>query len=145
VHCQKDGIVAIPDDQLPVMLPEVEKYEPTGTGESPLAVIDEWVNTTCPECGGPAKRETNTMPQWAGSSWYYLRYTDPKNDQMFASPEKLKYWLPVDTYFGGMEHTTLHLLYSRFWNIFLKDQVLVPVSEPSASRTALYWLVTDQK
>jgi leucyl-tRNA synthetase len=134
IHCEKDGTVAVPDDQLPVVLPEVDKYEPTGTGESPLAVIDEWVNTTCPTCGGPAKRETNTMPQWAGSSWYYLRYTDPKNLTAFADPEKLKYWLPVDVYFGGMEHTTLHLLYSRFWNIFLYDQGLVPVSEPYTKR-----------
>jgi leucyl-tRNA synthetase len=134
VHCETDGVVPVPEDQLPVLLPEVKNYEPTGTGESPLAVIDEWVNTTCPKCGGPAKRETNTMPQWAGSSWYYLRYTDSQNDQAFASPEKLKYWLPVDVYFGGMEHTTLHLLYSRFWNIFLADQGLVPVSEPYAKR-----------
>ncbi|MDQ3018939.1 MAG: class I tRNA ligase family protein, partial [bacterium] len=134
VHCEVDGTVSIPEDQLPVVLPEVEKYEPTGTGESPLAAIDEWVTTTCPKCGGPAKRETNTMPQWAGSSWYYLRYTDSKNDQAFAAPDKLKYWLPVDTYFGGMEHTTLHLLYSRFWNIFLYDQGLVPVSEPYTKR-----------
>lgn len=134
VHCEKDGVVAVPDAQLPVLLPEVKNYEPTGTGESPLAAIEEWVNTTCPECGGPAKRETNTMPQWAGSSWYFLRYTDPKNDSVFAAPEKLKHWLPVDVYFGGMEHTTLHLLYSRFWNIFLHDQGLVPVSEPYQKR-----------
>lgn len=134
VHCEKDGVVPVPEDQLPVLLPEVKNYEPTGTGESPLAGIDEWVNTTCPKCGGPAKRETNTMPQWAGSSWYYLRYADPHNDTQFAAPEKLKYWLPVDMYFGGMEHTTLHLLYSRFWNIFLYDQGLVPVSEPYAKR-----------
>ena len=134
IHCEKDGVVAVPDDQLPVILPAVDKYEPTGTGESPLAGIDEWVNTTCPKCGGPAKRETNTMPQWAGSSWYYLRYTDPKNDSAFAAQDKLKYWLPVDTYFGGMEHTTLHLLYSRFWNIFLFDQGIVPVSEPYTKR-----------
>jgi len=134
IHCEKDGVVPVPDDQLPVVLPEVKNYEPTGTGESPLAAIDEWVNTTCPECGGPAKRETNTMPQWAGSSWYFLRYTDPNNEQQFASSEKLKQWLPVDIYFGGMEHTTLHLLYSRFWNIFLHDQGLVPVSEPYTKR-----------
>ncbi len=134
VHCEKDGIVAVPEDQLPVLLPEVENYEPTGTGESPLAVIDSWVNTTCPKCGGPAKRETNTMPQWAGSSWYYLRYIDPRNYQEFAAPNKMKTWLPVDIYFGGMEHTTLHLLYSRFWNIFLHDQGLVPVSEPYSKR-----------
>ncbi len=134
VHCDKDGAVAIPEDQLPVILPAVENYEPTGTGQSPLASIDEWVNTTCPKCGGPAQRETNTMPNWAGSSWYYLRYTDSKNDTAFAAQDKLKYWLPVDTYFGGMEHTTLHLLYSRFWNIFLYDQGLVPVSEPYTKR-----------
>lgn len=134
VHCEKDGVVAIPEDQLPVVLPEVKNYEPTGTGESPLAAIDEWVNTTCPKCGGPAKRETNTMPQWAGSSWYYLRYTDAHNDAAFAGQDKMKYWLPADLYFGGMEHTTLHLLYSRFWNIFLYDQGLVPVSEPYTKR-----------
>lgn len=134
IHCDKDGIVAVPEDQLPVVLPEVKDYEPTGTGESPLAVVDAWVNTTCPKCGGPAKRETNTMPQWAGSSWYYLRYADPKNNSEFAGQDKLKHWLPVDLYFGGMEHTTLHLLYSRFWNIFLYDQGLVPVSEPYTKR-----------
>ncbi len=134
VHCEKCGVVPVPEDQLPLLLPEVEKYEPTGTGESPLAAIDEWVNTTCPNCKGPAKRETNTMPQWAGSSWYFLRYTDPQNDKEFASQDKLKNWMPVDVYFGGMEHTTLHLLYSRFWNIFLHDQGLVPVSEPYTKR-----------
>lgn len=134
VHCEKDGVVPVPEDQLPVILPDVKNYEPTGTGESPLAAIEEWVNTTCPTCGGPAKRETNTMPQWAGSSWYYLRYTDPQNQAEFANQENLKYWLPVDVYFGGMEHTTLHLLYSRFWNIFLHDQGLVPVSEPYKKR-----------
>ncbi len=134
VHCEKDGVVPVPEDQLPVVLPEVKDYEPTGTGESPLAVVDEWVNTTCPKCDGPAKRETNTMPQWAGSSWYYLRYTDAKNASAFAAPDKLKSWLPVDLYFGGMEHTTLHLLYSRFWNIFLYDQGLIPVSEPYTKR-----------
>lgn len=134
VHCEKCGTVAVPDEQLPVVLPEVEKYEPTGTGESPLAAIHDWVNTKCPKCEGSAKRETNTMPQWAGSSWYYLRYTDAHNGQEFASLDKSKYWLPVDVYFGGMEHTTLHLLYSRFWNIFLYDQGLVPVSEPYAKR-----------
>jgi leucyl-tRNA synthetase len=134
VHCEKDGVVAVPDDQLPVLLPAVKKYEPTGTGESPLAAVAEWVNTTCPQCGGRAKRETNTMPQWAGSSWYYLRYIDPQNPTAFADQEKLKHWLPVDLYFGGMEHTTLHLLYSRFWNIFLHDQGLVPVSEPYIRR-----------
>lgn len=134
VHCEKDGVVAVPEDQLPVVLPEVKNYEPTGTGESPLAAIDEWVNTACPKCGGPAKRETNTMPQWAGSSWYYIRYTDAHNDSEFAAQDKMKYWLPVDLYFGGMEHTTLHLLYSRFWNIFLHDQGLVPISEPYTKR-----------
>ncbi len=134
VHCDKCGIVPVPDNQLPVVLPEVEKYEPTGTGESPLAAISEWVNTTCPNCAGPAKRETNTMPQWAGSSWYYLRYTDPHNDEQFAAAEKLKQWLPVDVYFGGMEHTTLHLLYSRFWHLALYDQGLVPTPEPYTKR-----------
>ncbi|QQS23134.1 leucine--tRNA ligase [bacterium] len=134
VHCETDGVVAVPYDQLPVVLPEVKQYEPTGTGESPLAAIDDWVNTACPKCGGEAKREANTMPQWAGSSWYYLRYADARNNNEFAAPDKLKYWLPVDTYFGGMEHTTLHLLYSRFWNIFLHDQGLVPVSEPYTKR-----------
>jgi leucyl-tRNA synthetase len=134
VHCPKCGTVPVPEKDLPVVLPEVEQYEPTGTGESPLAVIDEWVNVRCPKCGGDAKRETNTMPQWAGSSWYYLRYTDPHNDRVFASSEKMKHWLPVDIYFGGMEHTTLHLLYSRFWNLFLHDQGLVPVAEPYQKR-----------
>ncbi len=134
VHCEKDGAVAVPTDQLPVLLPDVKNYEPTGTGESPLAVVDDWVNTICPKCGGPGKRETNTMPNWAGSSWYYLRYADPNNNTEFAAYDKLKYWLPIDLYFGGMEHTTLHLLYSRFWNIFLFDQGLVPVSEPYAKR-----------
>ncbi len=134
IHCKDCGIVAVPEKDLPVVLPKVKNYEPTGTGESPLAVIDKWVNVKCPNCSGPAKRETNTMPQWAGSSWYYLRYTDPKNKKAFASPEALKYWLPVDIYFGGMEHTTLHLLYSRFWNLFLHDQGVVPVSEPYAFR-----------
>ncbi len=134
VHCNTCGIVAVPEKDLPVLLPEVNNYEPTGTGESPLAVIEEWVNTICPQCGREAKRETNTMPQWAGSSWYYLRYTDALNNEAFADEDKLKYWLPVDLYFGGMEHTTLHLLYSRFWNIFLHDQGLVPVSEPYTKR-----------
>jgi leucyl-tRNA synthetase len=134
IHCNECGIVPVPDKDLPVTLPKVKKYEPTGTGESPLAAIDEWVKVECPKCGGPGLRETNTMPQWAGSSWYYLRYTDPKNDKEFASIDKQKYWLPVDLYFGGMEHTTLHLLYSRFWNQFLYDQGLVPVSEPYKRR-----------
>ena len=131
-----DGWVAVPTDQLPVTLPEVEKYEPTDDGESPLAAIEDWVNTECPECGKPAKRETDTMPNWAGSSWYFLRYIDPHNDQAFADPELLKTWMPVDWYNGGMEHTTLHLLYSRFWNKFLFDRGHVPVAEPYAKRTS---------
>ncbi len=134
IHCKTCGIVPVPEKDLPVKLPKVEKYEPTGTGESPLAVIDKWVNTKCPNCKSPAKRETNTMPQWAGSSWYYLRYTDPNNDKKLASMDLMKHWLPVDVYFGGMEHTTLHLLYSRFWNLFLHDQGIVPVSEPYTKR-----------
>ena len=136
VHCEKDGIVPVPEDHLPVELPVVEKYQPSGTGESPLANVAEWVNTTCPKCGGPAKRETDTMPNWAGSSWYFLRYCDPKNDVAFADPKKLKYWLPVDLYNGGMEHTTLHLLYSRFWHKFLYDQKLVPTPEPYQKRVS---------
>jgi leucyl-tRNA synthetase len=134
VHCPKDGVVPVPDDQLPVTLPEVDHYEPTDTGESPLAAITDWVNTTCPTCGGPAKRETDTMPNWAGSSWYWLRYMDPHNTKAFADPDKLKYWGEVDLYLGGMEHTTLHLLYSRFWHQFLYDQKLVPTPEPYAAR-----------
>jgi leucyl-tRNA synthetase len=129
VHCQNCGVVPVPDDQLPVKLPEIEKYEPTGTGESPLAAVEDWVNITCPKCNGPAKRETNTMPEWSGSSWYWLRYSDPKNPNQLAAKEKLKYWQPVDVYFGGMEHTTLHLLYSRFWNLFLYDQGIVTEKE----------------
>ena len=136
IHCPDCGCVPVPEDQLPVLLPEVEKYEPTGTGESPLAAIDEWVNTTCPCCGKPAKRETNTMPQWAGSSWYYLRYMDPHNKNAIASKEALNYWSPVDWYNGGMEHTTLHLLYSRFWHKFLYDIGVVPTPEPYAKRTS---------
>ncbi len=136
VHCDKCGWVPVPEDQLPIKLPEVEHYEPTDTGESPLSVIDSWVNTTCPHCGGPAKRETDTMPQWAGSSWYFLRYIDPHNDKCLADPEKLKYWLPIDWYNGGMEHTTLHLLYSRFWHRFLYDIGVVPTAEPYAKRTS---------
>ncbi|MFA5945909.1 MAG: leucine--tRNA ligase [Patescibacteria group bacterium] len=128
------GWIAVPDSQLPVELPQVERYEPTDTGESPLASIESFVNTTCPQCGGPARRETDTMPNWAGSSWYFLRYADPHNDEAFASKEALKYWMPVDLYNGGMEHTTLHLLYSRFWNKFLFDQGLVPTSEPYVRR-----------
>ncbi len=136
VHCENCGWVAVSEKDLPVKLPDVEKYEPTDTGESPLAAIEDWVNTTCPECGGEARRETDTMPNWAGSSWYFLRYLDPKNDEQFAASDKLKYWMPVDWYNGGMEHTTLHLLYSRFWNKFLFDQGLVPTSEPYAKRTS---------
>jgi leucyl-tRNA synthetase len=134
VHCPKCGVVPVPESQLPVKLPDVEHYEPTETGESPLAAITDWVDTACPQCSGPAKRETDTMPNWAGSSWYYLRYTDPHNHQAFADPAKLKTWLPVDLYLGGMEHTTLHLLYSRFWHQFLYDQKLVPTPEPYAAR-----------
>lgn len=126
VHCPKDGVVPVPEDQLPLELPPVEKYEPTGTGESPLAAIDAWVNTTCPKCGGPAKRETNTMPQWAGSCWYYLRFCDPKNEKEFASAKALKAWLPVDLYVGGAEHAVLHLLYSRFWHKVLFDAGFIP-------------------
>jgi leucyl-tRNA synthetase len=130
VHCAKCGNVAVPENELPVKLPPVEKYEPSGTGESPLVNIHEWVNTTCPKCGGPGKRETNTMPQWAGSSWYYLRFTDAKNKKEFAAPENLKHWLPVDYYVGGAEHAVLHLLYSRFWHKVLFDAGLVPGNEP---------------
>lgn len=126
VHCETCGIVPVPEDQLPVELPQVEKYEPTGTGESPLAGIPEWVNTTCPKCGGAAKRETNTMPQWAGSCWYYLRYCDPKNEKELASAEALKSWLPVDMYVGGAEHAVLHLLYARFWHKVLFDAGFIP-------------------
>lgn len=136
VHCEQCGWVAVPEDQLPVRLPQVANYEPTDTGESPLAKIRHWVETTCPTCGGPAERETDTMPQWAGSSWYFLRYTDPHNDQALASPENLNYWLPVDWYNGGMEHTTLHLLYSRFWHKFLYDLGVVPGPEPYQKRTS---------
>ena len=136
VHCDKCGYVSIDESELPLLLPEVESYMPTDNGESPLAAMTDWVNTTCPCCGGPAKRETDTMPQWAGSSWYFLRYTDPHNDKALASPEALKYWLPVDWYNGGMEHTTLHLLYSRFWHKFLYDQGVVPTPEPYQKRTS---------
>ena len=136
VHCDKCGYVPIDESELPLLLPEVESYMPTDNGESPLAAMTDWVNTTCPCCGGPAKRETDTMPQWAGSSWYFLRYTDPHNDKELASPEALKYWLPVDWYNGGMEHTTLHLLYSRFWHKFLYDQGVVPTPEPYQKRTS---------
>ncbi len=142
VHCEggcgkeQDGWVPLTIEQLPLTLPEVEKYQPTDTGESPLAAIKDWVGTTCPECGGPARRETDTMPNWAGSSWYFLRYIDPKNSKAFADPDKLKHWMPVDWYNGGMEHTVLHLLYSRFWNKVLFDRGHVPVSEPYAKRTS---------
>lgn len=136
VECEKCGFVPIDEKELPLLLPEVESYMPTDNGESPLAAMTDWVNTTCPCCGGPAKRETDTMPQWAGSSWYFLRYTDPDNKEALASPEALKYWLPVDWYNGGMEHTTLHLLYSRFWHRFLYDQKVVPTPEPYQKRTS---------
>ena len=136
VKCEKCGYVPLPESELPLRLPNVESYEPTDTGESPLAKITDWVNTICPCCGGPAKRETDTMPQWAGSSWYFLRYTDPHNDQALASKEALDYWTPVDWYNGGMEHTTLHLLYSRFWHKFLYDIGVVPTSEPYKKRTS---------
>ena len=136
VKCPKCGWVPLPEDQLPLLLPDVENYEPTDDGESPLSAMTDWVNTTCPRCGGPAKRETDTMPQWAGSSWYYLRYMDPHNDRALASKEALDYWSPVDWYNGGMEHTTLHLLYSRFWHKFLYDIGVVPTKEPYAKRTS---------
>ena len=136
VKCEKCGYVPLPESELPLELPDVESYMPTDTGESPLAAMTDWVNTTCPCCGGPAKRETDTMPQWAGSSWYFLRYTDPHNDEALASPEALKYWMPVDWYNGGMEHTTLHLLYSRFWHKFLYDEGVVPCPEPYQKRTS---------
>ena len=136
VNCEKCGWVAVPEDQLPVELPDVESYEPTENGESPLSLMDEWVNCACPKCGGRAKRETDTMPQWAGSSWYFLRYCDPNNDKELASREALEYWMAVDWYNGGMEHTTLHLLYSRFWSKFLYDIDVVPQKEPYLKRTS---------
>lgn len=136
VHCPKCGEVPVPEKELPLKLPKVKSYMPTDNGESPLAVISKWVNTKCPTCKGPAKRETDTMPNWAGSSWYYLRYVDPKNAKHFASKEKLDFWTPVDWYNGGMEHTTLHLLYSRFWHKFLYDIGLVPTKEPYQKRTS---------
>lgn len=136
VNCEKCGFVPLSENDLPLLLPEVDSYMPTDDGESPIAAMTEWVNTTCPCCGGPAKRETDTMPQWAGSSWYFLRYTDPKNTEALASKEALKYWLPVDWYNGGMEHTTLHLLYSRFWHRFLYDNGIVPTKEPYQKRTS---------
>ena len=136
VHCEKCGYVPLPESELPLVLPNVDSYEPTDNGESPLAKMTDWVNTTCPHCGGTAQRETDTMPQWAGSSWYFLRYCDPHNDKEFASKEALEYWCPVDWYNGGMEHTTLHLLYSRFWHKFLYDIGAVPNPEPYAKRTS---------
>ena len=136
VNCPKCGWVAIPESELPLRLPEVESYEPTDNGESPLAKLTDWVKTTCPCCGGPAERETDTMPQWAGSSWYFLRYCDPHNVNALAAKEALDYWMPVDWYNGGMEHTTLHLLYSRFWHKFLYDIGVVSCKEPYAKRTS---------
>ncbi len=136
VHCDKCGYVPISESELPLTLPEVESYMPTDNGESPLATLDSFINTTCPHCGGPAKRETDTMPQWAGSSWYFLRYCDPHNDNELASKEALNYWMPVDWYNGGMEHTTLHLLYSRFWHKFLYDLGAVTTKEPYMRRTS---------
>jgi leucyl-tRNA synthetase len=139
IHCAKCGEVPVPEEELPLLLPEVKNYEPTDTGESPLAAMTDWVNTTCPKCGGPAKRETDTMPNWAGSSWYFLRYIDPKNNKAFADEKKLNYWAPVDWYNGGMEHTTLHLLYSRFWYKFLFDIGVIPKkcgNEPYTKRTS---------
>jgi leucyl-tRNA synthetase len=136
VHCDKCGYVAVPENELPLKLPKVDSYEPTDTGESPLSKITDWVETTCPHCGGKAHRETDTMPQWAGSSWYFLRYMDPHNTEALASKEALEYWSPVDWYNGGMEHTTLHLLYSRFWHKFLYDIGVVPTPEPYAKRTS---------
>ncbi len=142
VHCPKDGAVAVPEDQLPVLLPEVESYEPSGTGESPLANITDWVNTTCPTCGGPAKRETNTMPQWAGSSWYYLRFMDPHNDQALVGKEKEKYWAPVDVYVGG-DHAVRHLIYARFWHKFLYDIGVVTTVEPFARLEFLGFILAE--
>ena len=136
VNCEKCGYVPLNESELPLLLPEVDSYMPTDNGESPLAAMTDWVNTTCPCCGGPAKRETDTMPQWAGSSWYFIRYTDPKNNEALASKEAMNYWLPVDWYNGGMEHTTLHLLYSRFWHRFLYDQDVVACKEPYKKRTS---------
>ena len=136
VYCEKCGYVPLDESELPLLLPEVESYMPTDNGESPLAAMTDWVNTTCPCCKGPAKRETDTMPQWAGSSWYFIRYTDPKNDKALASKEAMEYWLPVDWYNGGMEHTTLHLLYSRFWHRFLYDEQVVSCKEPYQKRTS---------
>lgn len=136
VYCEKCGWVPLDEKDLPLTLPEVDNYEPTDNGESPLSKMEDWINTTCPHCGGKARRETDTMPQWAGSSWYFLRYIDPHNDDFLAGKEKLKYWLPIDWYNGGMEHTTLHLLYSRFWHKFLYDIGIVPTKEPYQKRTS---------
>ena len=136
IYCEDCGWVPVPEDQLPLTLPEIDGYEPTDTGESPLSIIDEWVNTSCPTCGRQAKRETDTMPQWAGSSWYFLRYTDPNNAKELASKESLEYWMAVDWYNGGMEHTTLHLLYSRFWHRFLYDIGAATIPEPYKKRTS---------
>jgi leucyl-tRNA synthetase len=130
IHCEQCGIVPVPYDELPLMLPEVKSYAPTGTGESPLVAIEDWVNTECPRCGGAGKRETNTMPQWAGSCWYYMRYLDPHNDSELAAKDKLEYWMPVDLYVGGAEHAVLHLLYSRFWHKVLYDIGAVNTDEP---------------
>ncbi len=142
IHCEKDGAVAVPEDQLPVLLPEVESYEPSGNGESPLANIPEWVNTICPTCGGPAKRETNTMPQWAGSSWYYLRFMDPHNNQALVGPDKEKYWAPVDVYVGG-DHAVRHLIYARFWHKFLYDIGSVSTIEPFARLEFLGFILAE--
>ncbi|PIR72932.1 MAG: leucine--tRNA ligase, partial [Candidatus Nealsonbacteria bacterium CG10_big_fil_rev_8_21_14_0_10_36_23] len=136
IHCQSCGTVPVPEKDLPVELPYVERYQPTGTGESPLADISDWVNVACPSCGGAARRETDTMPNWAGSNWYYMRYCDPNNDEALADKKKLKYWMPVDWYNGGFEHTTLHLLYSRFWYKFLYDIGVAPNPEPYKKRTS---------
>jgi leucyl-tRNA synthetase len=136
IHCPRCGVVPLEVEDLPLMLPEVEHYEPTDSGESPLAAIDSWVNVPCPKCGEPAQRETDTMPQWAGSSWYFMRYCDPHNDQALGDKKELDYWLPVDWYNGGMEHTTLHLLYSRFWHLFLHDIGVTSASEPYQKRTS---------
>ena len=143
VYCEECGWVPLPEDELPLKLPEVENYEPTDTGDSPLSNITDWVNTTCPKCGKEAKRETDTMPNWAGSSWYFLRYPDANNTEEFASKEKLDYWAPIDWYNGGMEHTTLHLLYSRFWHKFLYDLGLVSSKEPFKKRTAHGMILGD--
>lgn len=143
VHCEKCGWVAVPEDELPLKLPDVESYEPTSSGESPLSEMTDWVNTTCPHCGGPAQRETDTMPQWAGSSWYYLRYCDPTNEKTLASREAIDYWMPVDWYNGGMEHTTLHLLYSRFWYKFLYDIDVTGTNEPYLKRTSHGMILGD--